>query len=181
MKIMVRLQLLIFVIVVLIPAVGSGSLPGLQMHGEGEARYLGFIKVYDAALYTQTPAAADKILSEDTSRCLKLDYTVSLTAKDFKRGANTILSRQHTPEKLALVRSEIDRMHNAYRDVRKGDSYSLCYEAASRATTLSLNQQELITITSADFAEIYFGIWLGPINPIDETLRNQLLTPAKTN
>lgn len=175
---MPHIAIIMFFLVMFLPAGAFGSIVGLELHGKGEFRYLGFIKVYDAALYLQNPAATDEILDAGTSRCLKLDYTVPLRADDFKMGAFKILSRQHTPEKLASVNFEIERLHNAYRDVREGDSYSLCYDASRQTTTLVLNQQELVTIASPDFAEIYFGIWLSPENPMDEDLRNQLLKPA---
>jgi len=32
-----------------------------------------------------------------------------------------------------------------------------------------------VRITSADFARVYFGIWLGPEAPLDEKLRDRLL------
>jgi hypothetical protein len=89
------------------------------------------------------------------------------------------LARQHAPETLERVKSELERLHNAYREVGEGDSYSLCYDAETQTTTLSMNQEELISIASPEFAEIYFGIWLGSNGPLDEGLRNQLLTPAK--
>ena len=36
-----------------------------------------------------------------SSRCLKLTYDVSLTFKDFVLGAETVLARQHSPERIA--------------------------------------------------------------------------------
>ena len=177
---MIAFQKIIFILFFIIPAVAFGSITGLELHGKGEFRYLGFIKVYDAELYVQTPAVSEEILNGNTSRCLKMEYSVALKADDFRNSANKILSRQHAPETLERMKSEIDRLHNAYRGVGEGDSYSLCYDADSQTTTLMLNQQELVTVASPEFAEIYFGIWLGPDDPLDEDLRDQLLTPAKT-
>ena len=171
---------IIVFLIFITPAAAFGSLSGLEKHGTGEFRYLGFIKVYEAELYVQTPAAAEEILDGKTSRCLKLQYSVALKADDFRKSAIKILSRQHSPETLERVKSEIERLHNAYREVGEGDSYSLCYDAENQTTTLSLNQQELVSIASPEFAEIYFGIWLGENEPLDEELRKQLLTPAKT-
>lgn len=170
-----------FALILLIPAIGWATPAGLHLQGEGTARYLGVIKVYDAALYAPLEVTADQILNADTSRCLRLVYRVALTAEDFRRGADTILSRQNSAEKLARVSAEIDRLHEVYKDVEKGDAYSLCFDAASRTTTLSLNQEKLTTIQSIDFAEIYFGIWLGPVAPIDATLRDRLLAPLGTD
>jgi hypothetical protein len=173
---MVKWLRIIFVFLMFDVGIGPGLAYGMQLQGRGAVRYLGLFKVYDAALYTPHPVPKEKILDATTSRCLKIDYAVALTAEDLVLGAETVLSRQNSPERVSQVRVEIDRLHSSYRDVGKGDSYSLCYEAASRNTTLLLNGQERVTITSADFAEIYFGIWLGPLAPIDGRLRDRLLT-----
>jgi hypothetical protein len=147
----------------------------LILVGEGEVYYMGFIKVYDAALYVESKTNSQEIIDPETSRCLKLTYEVSLAVEDFVRGAETVLARQHSPGEIAHLRQEIDILHGAYRDVGKGDSYSLCYDAPRRLTTLALNDTELVAIHSNDFAEAYFGIWLGAVEPIDEKLRDQLL------
>lgn len=116
-----------------------------------------------------------------TSRCLKLTYHVSLAVKDFDLGAETILARQHSPEGMGRLRKDIDRLHSAYRDAKKGDSYSLCYDAPQRLTTLSLNDTELVAVPSQDFAEAYFGIWLVAFQPIDEKLRDRMLRGTGKN
>ncbi len=153
----------------------SATLSGMTLLGQGEVKYMGFIKVYDAALYADTQLNGQGVMAADTSKCLQLTYDVSLTIKDFILGAETILSRQHSPEKIAEHRSEIDNLHGAYQDVQKGDHYTLCYNAPERRTTLALNDTVLVSVFSAEFADMYFGIWLGPIKPIDERLRDRLL------
>lgn len=173
---MVEWLRIIVVFLILDAGIGPGIVYGMQLQGRGVVRYLGLFKVYDAALYTPQPVPRGKILDAATSRCLKLDYAVALTVDDLILGAETVLARQHSPARLARVQSEIDKLHSGYKDVKSGDSYSLCYEATTRKTALLLNGQRQVTITSADFAEIYFGIWLGPLAPIDERLRDRLLT-----
>jgi hypothetical protein len=153
----------------------SADYAGLQVQGRGEARYLGMIKVYDAALYSPPGTPAERMLDPDISRCLDLKYAVSLKVDDFIRGADTVLARQYDEAELVPVRAEIDALHRSYRGVAKGDRYALCYDATTRETTLALNREELVRITSADFARVYFGIWLGPEAPLDEKLRDRLL------
>jgi hypothetical protein len=53
-------------------------------------------------------------------------------------------------------------------------------------STLALNDKVLTVIDSADFASVYFGIWLSRYKPLDEDLREDLFsglaatgTPAK--
>jgi hypothetical protein len=154
---------------------GHAAVSGMNLVGKGEIYYMGFIKVYDAALYANTGAGSQEIMGPETSRCLKLTYDVSLKVKDFVLGAETVLARQHSPEELARLRKEIDMLHAAYRDVRKGDSYHLCYDAPNRVTTLTLNDTELVAVPSREFADAYFGIWLGAVQPLDEKLRDRLL------
>ena len=159
---------------------GYATISGMNLMGKGEVYYMGFIKVYDVGLYANTKSSGEGIMGSETSRCLKLTYDVSLAVKDFVLGAKTILARQHPPEEMAKLRQEIDMLHAAYRDVQKGDSYYLCYDAPRRLTTLTLNDTELVAVPSKEFAEAYFGIWLGA-KPIDERLRDRLLSGSEKN
>jgi hypothetical protein len=172
---MIRGIMMFLTAVVFFSGPSHAAVSGMNLVGKGEIYYLGFIKVYDAALYANTDAGSQAIMGPETSRCLKLTYDVSLTVKDFVLGAETVLARQHSPEDLARLRKEIDMLHAAYRDVRKGDSYYLCYDAPNRVTTLTLNDTELVAVPSREFADAYFGIWLGAVQPLDEKLRDRLL------
>jgi hypothetical protein len=147
----------------------------MKMVGEGKAKYLGMITVYDAALYTREKRAPTDILSPEVSRCLKLDYAVEVSAEDFIKAADTILHRQHDKERLRRVEAEINELHRSYSKVAKGDNYTLCYDAAAKSTTLYRNRVLQVEIVSEEFAEIYFGIWLGPQEPLSDSLRNRLL------
>jgi hypothetical protein len=147
----------------------------MQPIGNGEIRYMGFIKVYDASLSASRMVTGGEVLDTEISKCLILNYAVPLTVDKFIRGAEMVLQRQHSKEALRAVRQQIDSLHAQYRDVQEGDSYTLCYDAVSSTTTLSLNQEELASIVSADFAKFYFGIWLGSDAPLDEGLRDNLL------
>ena len=178
---MLRVIMMVITLTLFLPGPGYATISGMNLIGKGEVYYLGFIKVYDAALYANTQSSGKVVLDHETSRCLKLTYDVSLTVKDFVLGAETILARQHPPEVIADLREKIDLLHDAYRDVKKGDSYYLCYDATQRLTTLTLNDNELVAVPSPDFAEAYFGIWLGAVQPIDKTLRERLLKGSGKN
>ncbi len=138
--------------------------------GHGEVRYLNLIKVYSATLY-----ADNTYLSSDTSRCLVLNYEVSLKPDDMITAANKILEKQYSAIQLAPYLKQIETLHNSYRSVEKGDYYSLCYTAQTEQTTLALNGKQLTAITSPDFAKLYFGIWLSEDQPIDKKLQSQLI------
>ena len=153
----------------------SSSFDDMELHGTGEAYYLKFIKVYDATLYTAQPVNEEEIIKGAVSKCLLLQYDISLKQKDFIKAANTVLERQFTSEQLEIVRDEIDRLHSGYIDVKAGDQYTLCYDSLESSTALSHNDTELVRIFSKPFAKIYFSIWLGNDSPLDDTLRDNLL------
>lgn len=147
----------------------------LKVVGQGEVHYMGVIKVYDAKLSVSNNATAANILAANVSRCLQLDYAVDLTADKFVLAANTILERQHDTAPLQRLKPQIDQLHNSYQPVKKGEQYQMCYDARTQTTSLQLNGQSLVSIKSPEFAELYFGIWLGETKPVSSTLRNNLL------
>ena len=143
--------------------------------GHGEVRYLNLIKVYSATLY-----AEKNQLTPDSSRCLILNYEVSLEPEDMITAANTILEKQYTSAQLAPYQDQIETLHNSYRSVQKGDYYSLCYAAKTQETILALNGKVLTAIASPDFSELYFGIWLSERHPIDKDLQSQLVAKEQS-
>ncbi len=173
--------MLLITLTIVLAKPGYATVSAMHLIGKGEVYYMGFIKVYDAALYAGMQPQSQEVMDAKTSRCLKLTYAVSLSVKDFILGAETILAQQHSPEELIKLRKNIDTMHAAYRDVLKGDSYHLCYDASEDLTTLTLNDTPLVAISSQEFARAYFGIWLGEVRPIDEKLRDRLLAGAGKN
>lgn len=172
---MIRLLTSILFLTLTSQTVQADATP-LFLSGIGQARYLGFINVYSASLYVDPASDTASVLAPETSRCLELTYDVSLTSENFIEGADTVLNRQYTAKELESVRPVIDQFHNAYKDVAKGDTYSLCYLAETGKTSLSLNDETLIEIDSPMFAKTYFGIWLAPDNPLDGDLRDALLS-----
>ena len=166
------------ILLLAVPAAASGSVDSMTLISKGDARYMGFIKVYDAHLYAPQSRDKERILSPEVSKCLKLNYKVGLKPEDFIKGANMVLNRQYSPERLELIKEHVEALHSAYRPVDKGDSYLLCYDAASRSTTLSLNAEQLVAIQSDEFSSAYFGIWLSPNNPLSPALQKQLAGPA---
>lgn len=158
----------------------AATIDSMSLRGQGDVHYLGFIKVYDADLFTQNAAgdAAD-ILDPSVSKCLQLRYHVSLTPENFIEGATTVLARQHPADDIEELKEQIELLHRAYQPVKKGDSYQLCYRADSETTTLALNNNELVSVHSALFSSVYFGIWLGDNQPLDSNLQRDLLNNSK--
>lgn len=172
----IRIVLFLFIFPGSLGCAYANSIPSeMQKLGKGQAYYLKFIKVYDATLYWLENLEEKNILSSDVSKCLALEYSVDVEKNDFITAAKSVLSRQFSKEQLAAVDSEIEILHQGYRDVRDGDNYTLCYNSIEKVTSLSLNGIKLVAINSPAFAEIYFSIWLGKSNPLDENLRDNLL------
>lgn len=164
---------------VAMPVAAETQFTRLQPAGRGEIRYLGVIKVYDAELFTSPDATVDEVQKAETDFCLALTYNVELSADKFALAAEKILERQWSDEQLAPMRGHIDEFHASYRNVKKGDHYTLCYNTDKHHTRLALNGEILAQIDSADFARLYSGIWMSDNNPIDSKLKAELLKPLQ--
>lgn len=138
---------------------------------------VGFIfKVYHAALYLPPGAGPDDALA-DAPRHLEIDYLRNISREDFIKAADDMLTAQHSPEVIRSIQSGIDQINPLYTDVKKGDRYALTYQPGI-GTTLTFNGQVQGVIEGADFARIYFSIWLGENNPYKE-FRDRLVGARK--
>jgi hypothetical protein len=148
----------------------------LQFKAKGEVYYRGIIKVYDASLYVDDVARQNNLLAAQTARCLKLDYAVGLDKGKFAQAGDVVLKRQHDEQVLTAIQSQLSTLNQAYQDVKKGDTYWMCYWPEQQMTELRLNDESLLKLNnSATFAEIYMGMWLAPNKPISGKLQKKLL------
>ncbi len=152
---------------------GGAALP---LHGVGLLRYKKFIKAYVAALYLDSSVNSRDVLS-DVAKRLEIEYFWKISGPDFGKTANQIMARTHPADELSPIRPRIDQLHALYRDVKPGDRYALTY-LPGVGTELALNGKPIVTIPGADFASVYFAIWLGEKSGSD-SLRVQLLSPIK--
>ena len=144
----------------------------LRLYGMGLLRYRIFFRGYVAALYLPDDVSGNRAL-DDIPRRLELSYFWPIAASDFAMAAEKLLDRSSSDAELSALRSRIDTLHRAYRDVRPMDRYSLTY-LPGIGTELRLNDELLASIPGSDFAAAYFGIWLGK-SPLDAGLRDDLL------
>ncbi|MGD2074418.1 MAG: chalcone isomerase family protein [Gammaproteobacteria bacterium] len=142
--------------------------------GQGTARYARIIPVYDAALYIDAAADPDNLLDRRVAKRLDIVYRTSVKASDMITAAERVLARQQPGHVLERWRSQIDALHAAYRDVRPGDRYALVYRPDD-GLRLELNGREITRIAAAEFAQLYFGIWLAE-EPLSDSLKQALLS-----
>ena len=144
----------------------------VSLRGAALLRWLKLVKVYAAALYLPEQTKSSDALSDIPKR-LEISYLVAIKGADFGPAAETILARNVSGAELKRLRSRIDRLNAAYRDIKPGDRYALTYQPG-KGTELSWNGEPLVTIEGADFAAAYFSIWLGS-KPLDDNLKTALL------
>ena len=149
------------------------------LRSTGEVRYLKMIKVYDISLFSPGKISANTILQPTISKCLKLDYAINLSVDKFRLATTKILMRQHSPEYLAKIKIPLNTFQNAYQAVKKGDSYTLCYNGKNQRLQLKLNDKQLIEVKSAEFAKAYLGIWLSNNKPISTPLYRTFFPTSK--
>ena len=143
----------------------------LPLRGAGLLTYF-FIKAYASALYlpADTPSGG---WATDVPKCLQIAYLVGIDGKDFGPAGEKVLARMVSAERMRAIKPQLAKIDKAYVDIKKGDRYDLCY-APGTGTTLKYNGKALTTVPGADFAAIYFNIWLGS-KPVDDGLRDRLL------
>lgn len=140
----------------------------LTMERKGVSQLtVGYIfNVYTAALYQPADTGPDDVLA-DLPRHLEIDYLRKISRADFIKAADDMLAKQHRPEVIQSIQAGIDQINPLYEDVQKGDRYALTY-IPGEGTTLKFNGEVKGVIEGAEFARIYFSIWLGENNPYKE-------------
>jgi hypothetical protein len=150
------------------------------LRATGEVHYLKFIKVYDVSLYSPETLSAETILQAHISKCLKLDYAIDLSLDKFRLVTDKILKRQQSSSHLESIKKPLEQLQNAYKPVKKGDFYRLCYEAKTQMLRLEHNDSKLVEIRSEQLASTYLGIWLSNNKPISRPLYNRFFHAKKT-
>jgi hypothetical protein len=149
--------------------VGGVSLPII---GATRFRYL-FLNIYSIALYG--PAGTntiDEILA-DVPKRLVLRYHRRFTRNQIVKGGLEMMKKN--PEvNLSAIADAVSQMDALYMEaVHEEDEYEVSY-VPGQGTSLYFNEELRGTVSGADFARAYFGIWLSK-TPIDEEMRDALL------
>ncbi len=144
----------------------------LELSGVGELRYLGFVKIYDGALYLPEQADSSQVLDNIPKR-LEVRYVRSFKSKDFGPATIAGIKKNVDPETYARLESRIAYHNGLYDDIAPGDRVSLTY-IPTVGTRLEINGTTKGTIEGADFARALFSIWLGE-KPFDRGFKKALL------
>ena len=144
----------------------------LEMRGAGVLRWF-FFKVYVATLYLPPDVPSQNVL-DDVPKKMVFHYLSDMNAEQFGESGEHLLLRNVSTEEFRSVKPKLNEINKMYRDVKKGERYSLTY-VPGKGTELALNGEVLGLIEGYDFAAIYYRIWLGD-NPVDNNLKRMLLT-----
>ncbi len=154
----------------LLPQVACATeLTGLQLRGQGRFRYFG-LSIYDVRLWSAEPVAAAKWAEQKLT--LELEYARTLVGREIAKRSLAEMRRQTTVTD-AQAQAWLQEMEAAFPDVKAGDRLSGQYEPGT-AASFFFNGQPRRRIADAQFARLFFGIWLSP-QTSEPALREQLL------
>ena len=140
--------------------------------GVGVLKYLGFIRIYNGALYLPENVGTDQAL-EDVAKRLEVKYLRSFKAEDFGPATIAGLKKNVDPVTYERLASRVAYHNSLYEDILPGDRVSLTY-LPSIGTQVEINGRAKGTIEGADFAAALFSLWLGD-KPFDSSFKRALL------
>lgn len=144
----------------------------LHLRGADVLTWAMMFDVYAGAFYLPQ-GHSGRDWTDPVPKHLELAYFRNIAGADFAKSSDKLLRQNLPPETYQTLETRLQRLYGWFRNVTSGDRYSLSYIPGT-GTELRLNGQTLGTIQGGDFANAYFGIWLGE-NPIKEKFRDRLL------
>ena len=153
----------------LLTAAGPAELPGLQLQGQAQLRRFGLL-IYDIRLWAPTQVDAQHWATQDLA--LELQYARSLDGKEIAKRSLAEIRRQGEIGP-ARAQAWLAEMEAAFPDVKAGDRITGRFEPGA-AAQFFVNGQRGRRVADADFARLFFGIWLSPQSS-EPQLRKQLL------
>lgn len=145
----------------------------LLLSGTAVLTWALFLDVYVGGLYLPAGHPGSR-WTDDVPKLLELSYLRNFTAQDFIAASDKLLQEQLPQEQYQTLAERLRGFYRLFRDIKKGDRYSLLYHPTT-GTALHLNGQPLGQVPGHDFAVAYFGLWLGA-QPISSRFRDQLLS-----
>ena len=150
-------------------AQSSSELTGLKLRGQGRFRYFG-LAIYDIRLWSAEPV--DAATWAEHKLTLELQYARSLLGREIAKRSLAEMRRQADVSD-AQAKTWLNEMETAFPDVKAGDRLSGVLEPGV-AASFFFNGQPRHRVADAQFARLFFGIWLSP-QTSEPGLREQLL------
>ena len=151
------------------PAELQGSLPGARLLGSGRLRFMG-LHIYDARLWAGTPPPGSDWAA--TPFALELIYGRALSGERIAERSLTEMKRQGDIAEPVATRW-LATMKQLFPDVKEGDRITGLNVPGSGARFF-VNGALRGEPRDADFARVFFGIWLSP-RTSEPALREALL------
>jgi hypothetical protein len=145
------------------------ELAGLTQRGQARFRFLG-LHVYDIRLWSAAPVTAANWQEQPLT--LEIEYARSLDGAEIAKRSLKEMRRQATVSD-AQAQGWLAEMQAAFPDVKAGDRISGSLEPGA-AAQFFVNGQPRRRVADAQFAKLFFGIWLSP-QTSEPGLREQLL------
>jgi hypothetical protein len=157
-----------------IPSEVAGELGSARLLGQGRLRFLG-LSIYEARLW-----AADRVAPSawaQTRLALELQYARSLVGKLIAERSLKEMQRQG---EIATEKGQrwLAAMSAIFPDVGEGDRLTGVHRPGE-AARFFFNGRPVGDIADADFARMFFGIWLAP-QTSEPALRDALLGAGRT-
>ncbi|MCU0967484.1 MAG: chalcone isomerase family protein [Rubrivivax sp.] len=135
----------------------AAELPGARLQGSGRLRFLG-LSVYDARLWAPSEGTLAPATWPRSPLALELVYQRSLDGDAIAERSLDEMRRQ------AEIPSDrgtawLDAMRRAFPDVRQGDRLT-GVKRPGRSARFFANGRLTAEVEDADFARLFFGIWL---------------------
>ena len=147
-------------------------LPQHKLSGKGRLTVWGF-DVYDASLWVTPGFKADKLTAQPFA--LELAYLRNFTNTDIAERSIVEMRRSATITD-AQAKEWVAAMLRVIPNVKKGDRIMGVYRPGKGATFL-VNGKSTGEIMDAEFARLFFGIWLSP-KTSEPKVRSELLAGA---
>jgi hypothetical protein len=147
----------------------AAELPGARAHGAGQMRFFG-LRVYDVRLWAGEPPSATTWPALPLA--LEIEYARELPGAAIAERSLKEMQRQADIAAATGARWLAD-MSRIFPDVRAGDRITGVHRPGAGARFF-LNGSLRGELPDADFARLFFGIWLSP-RTSEPALREALL------
>lgn len=163
-----------------VPPEVAAALPGARLQGSGRLRFLG-LRVYDSRLWVGEQSAGPDWL---VPLALEIEYLRALDGAQIAERSLEEMRRQATVAADTGARW-LSQMKELFPNVREGDRITGVLvpagapgAAPAAAARFYVNGRLRGEVRDAEFARLFFGIWLAP-QTSQPALREQLLGGAR--